>query len=418
MGSNQFFIDPLKGYVAQWIPDQYDPKSLRSEERNLFPIQKGKTLKFVYSVDGSRLEDPDENAKTKLNQVTFVRIADLRLPTNFEPTAISKATQEIEHTKTLQQMIFTICGLRLKDKTIFETISETVYRKLNQEHRKLLDTYKFLLYKKWVDFPKTHRDFKCPYCEVDGRTAHLSYDADIGNCSRCGHEIRVIDFLLAYSRRMGHKGDINSIPRTYMNDIERLCLIHEIRTIVESGQNVSEYLFVADGDLGVQDDEIHRSILQYFAFLYQSGNMLHIVSQEKSGAFVEHLKYLDAFLPEYHVFIPSDNYIHYSILNRGDNLQYKTPRKIFGTYHNLGIKIFVKFGKRQVFVLNIPRSKPTRSRRYEYEDIMGFSDILITLQQFGLNSKQIKWIEYANRAVSMSQDEYPGLVRHYFGNLE
>lgn len=422
MGSNQFFKDPLKGYVAHWVPDQFDPKSLQTEKGNKFPMEldKGKTLKFVYTVDGSRLTHPEPD--TIINEVVFVRIADLRLPVNFVPSVITKATQEIERTKTLQQMILPLRGLRPRNKTIFETISEIVYTKLNQEHRKLLDTYKFLLYKKWLTTVgvRMPRNFLCPYCEVNGRTAHLPYNADIGQCSNpnCKHEIKVIDFLLAYSRRMGHRGDVESIPRTYMNDMERLSLIHEIRTIVESGQDVSEYLFVADGDLAVQDDEIQRSILRYFEYLQQNGHILHIVSQEKSGAFYEHAKYLDDFLEEYSVFIPSDDYIHYCILKRDDNPKYKTPRVIFGTYHNLGIKMFVKFGKHQILVLNIPRSKPRRSKTYEYKDIMGLSDILTTLNQFGLNSKQIKWIEYANRAVSMSQDEYDGLVRHYFGNLE
>ena len=215
---------------------------------------------------------------------------------------------------------------------------------------------------------------------------------------------------------MGQKGDIEKIPGLMLNTIETLVLVNEIRAQIDKG-NVSECLFVNDGPLRVEDHELARSILLFLRFIHKSRDKLHIVSQEKSGRFYDHIEYLEPHLKAREIFIPSDEYIQSEIQRRDEN-RIKKRQVVYGSSHNLGIKVYAKFGERQTLILNVPSiMSPSKKETMRYNKIMNLSRVISTIEEYSLNSNRIKWIEFAHSSVSMSRYEYEGLVRNFFGEL-
>jgi hypothetical protein len=415
-GANPIYNnESIKKHTSKWIADKYDQNTaLKSETQNIYCIPNdGKPLQVVSVFDGSHLRDKDT---TRLNDVRFISVVSLKLPADFRPTQITSARQEIEQNAMRYSICLPIAGIHAEGKTTFETLAETVYHTISQDYPEILETYKWLLYRKWDQSLHRAIIFRCPYCQTWAKTAKLEYDADIGTCTACHHEISATDFFIGYRRRLGDRDDIEGIPAIYMNDLERLVLLNEIRLKLQNKENISEYIFVSDGNLRFEDDELGRAVVNLLKYAYDIGQPLNIVSQEKSGRFYNHIKHVETFLSERQVFIPSDDYMQNEILQRGEK-KLKGKRKIYGSFHNLGIKVFVKFKDRQTLILNVPAIK-SRKRIMQYNDIMKLSDILATIEQFALNGDRIKWIEYAHNAVSMSENEYAALVRHYFGELE
>ena len=300
----------------------------------------------------ARLLKKEDN--TKLNDVRWLSVVMLRMTTDWKPMSITSARQEIEQNSSRYEICIPVEGLHAEGLTTFETLSKTFWDTMSQDWPELLDTYKLLLYKRWDETWKKPRVFKCPYCETNPLSAILENGADYGICNNpeCGHPIACTDFEIGFPRRMGQKGDIEKIPGLLLNTIETLALVNEIRAQIDKG-DVSECLFVNDGPLRVEDHELARSIILFLRFIHKSGHKLHIVSQEKSGRFYDHIEYVEPHLKPREIFIPSDEYIQ-SEIQRRDEKRIKKRQVVYGSSHNLGIKVYAKFGERQTLILNVP----------------------------------------------------------------
>jgi hypothetical protein len=191
----------------------------------------------------------------------------------------------------------------------------------------------------------------------------------------------------------------DTIATTYMNIHEHLLLFTAIRYYWQNNQNVlSKCLFVKDGPLSIraQYSKLVAPMRRFLVFARDQGVDVHIIGQEKSGKFFDHLELIGKDAPEKHVFIPGDRYIKNEIQQRPE------AGAPYGKDTNYGAKVFVKMSSYHQMVLNIPTGEfieePVLS------NLIGAGDIFATLPHILSNRFEgaILPIELANGVASLS----------------
>jgi hypothetical protein len=137
-------------------------------------------------------------------------------------------------------------------------------------------------------------------------------------------------------------------------------------------------------------------IRQFIEHANASGCPVHIIGQEKSGTFFDHLTLIRDHAPSSAFFIPDDAYIKQQIQNRPNQ---GAP---YGLDRNYGAKVFVKLNPYHSMVINVPtgshRPNPTAA------DLIGFDRILATLPSILSNRYEgpLMPVEMANGVASLS----------------
>ncbi|MFH1863851.1 MAG: hypothetical protein ABIJ85_03015 [bacterium] len=89
-------------------------------------------------------------------------------------------------------------------------------------------------------------------------------------------------------------------------------------------------------------------IRKFLAFARDQGYPVHIIGQEKTGAFADHLQLIGNNAPLQSLFIPGNQYIKEQIQHRPNR---GAP---YGKDTNYGAKVFVRISHYHQMVLNIP----------------------------------------------------------------
>ncbi len=213
--------------------------------------------------------------------------------------------------------------------------------------------------------------FECPHCEKT--VATLPYDAEMGNCPRCNGKLLLTDWL-GFHQEMAPDSAPDTVATAYMTIHETLLLFTGIRYFWENNRDIlSNCLFVKDGPLAIraQYSKLVNPIRRFLTFSRQQGSQVHIIGQEKTGAFVEHLDVIGKNAFERSLFIPGDKYIKEQIQHRPDR---GDP---YGIYTNYGVKVFVKISQYHRMVLNIPTGGFVENPKFA--DIIGAERIFATL---------------------------------------
>lgn len=214
--------------------------------------------------------------------------------------------------------------------------------------REVIETFKWLAYEKWDGAEKELPLFECPHC--DQTVATLPYDAEQGRCPVCMGHLFVTD-MLGFHLDMVTDSAPNTIATTYMSVHETLLLFTGIRHFWEHNKDMLRYsLFVKDGPLSIraQYSKLVNPIRRFLVHARDQGYPIHIIGQEKSGTFYDHLQLIGTAAPNGSFFIPGDHYVKEQIQNRPDR---GAP---YGRDTNYAAKVFVKLNDYDKMTINIP----------------------------------------------------------------
>ncbi len=128
----------------------------------------------------------------------------------------------------------------------------------------------------------------------------------------------------------------------------------------------------------------------------ECGYLIHIIGQEKSGTFYDHLQFIGKNAPTRSFLILQDLYIKRHIQCRPEN---GAP---YGKDTNYGAKVFVKLSNYHMMVLNIPFGSYTQNP--QVEGLIGWERIFATLATILSNRYEgaLLPIELANGIASLS----------------
>jgi len=316
---------------------------------------KEEPLVLVFGIDGSMQVIESESPPYKA--LAFVKTALLRL----DQVALSSIDKESPHPLALRDILAdsalyhaTVLPLRyviIPGMSVYDAVRQAIFESVKDASLDggPFETLKWLIYQKWDK--KENRDlpyFECPHCEYQKTT--LTFDSDVGQCPNCKGKLNVTD-MLGFHQEMAPDSAPETVATAYMNIHETLLLFTGIRYFWEKKKKVlSNCLFVKDGPLSIraQYSKLVAPIRRFLAFARDQGCHVHIIGQEKTGAFAEHLQLIGNSAPIQSLFIPSNQYIKEQIQHRPNR---GAP---YGKDTNYGAKVFVRINHYHQMVLNIP----------------------------------------------------------------
>jgi hypothetical protein len=361
-------------------------------------------LSIVFSADGSY--QVIENEMPPYCARAFIKTALLRL----DQYALKQIDKETPHPFALRDIlkdsamhhatVFPLRNVEVAGKTLYHAVREIIFTSLKDDpvlESQPYETLKWLAYHKWN--PAAQRqlpDFECPHCHW--KNATLPYDADTGDCHNCGGKMFLTD-MLGFHQEMAEESAPDTVASSYMAIHETLMLFTGIRYFWEGNRQIlRNCLFIKDGPLSIraQYSKLVPPIRTFIEHANASGCRVHIIGQEKSGTFFDHLLLIRDHAPHPACFIPNDAYIKEQIQNRPNQ---GAP---YGLDTNYGAKVFLKLNPYHSMVINVPtgqhRPNPTAA------DLIGFDRILATLPTILSNRYEgaLMPVEMANGVASLS----------------
>jgi hypothetical protein len=271
-------------------------------------------------------------------------------------------------------------------------------------------TLKWLAYRKWANLPVASPAFQCPHCTGDIETG-LPPDADKGNCPHCGEEVFLTD-MPGFHQEMSEEGAPESIASAYMLLMEHLMLFTPVRLSWHSRDPklISETLFLKDGPLTLrgQYSKLVEPIRSFLQHAKNSDRPVHIVGQEKTGAFVDHLTEIARFAPPHDRGEPPAVAVLTHDFVRREVQRMPERANPYGLKTNWGEKVYLKLDPGTFMVLSIPTGEYKERGDFPVPtDLIGLKRILATLPE--LVSRRFEGglypIELANGIASLSS--YP-----------
>jgi hypothetical protein len=401
-------LDVLKSELVNELVHQFEQAVVEESEKEKFkrdwlPFEiTEKPLRLVFSVDGSFQTVRSEQYPYR--ELCFIKTALLRM----DAAAIEKLDKDSPHPLTLRDLlsesalyhatVFPLKNMSFRDLNNYHAIRKIIYDSLNDPSLggEPFETLKWLAYQKWQDQPLRSPSFQCPHCKED--IEGLKNDSDEDNCPSCHHMVFLSD-MLGFHLDMAEDVAPDSVPSAYMTIHELLLLFTGIRHFwTHDKKLLGNCLFIKDGPLMLssQYSKLVPNIRSFFAFAKQKGVIVHLLGQEKSGPFFDHLNLLARFAPAKAILFPNDEYIRTEI-------QHSPQRKEhYGYRTNYGNKLFVKISNYHHMVLSIPIGNYEDSK--SLDQLIGLKKILSTLPHI-LSQKHegaLLPIELANGVASLS----------------
>lgn len=372
-------------------------------------------LRAIWAVDGSFVTVESEGRPSR--EVSFVKTALLTV----DKDRLDCIDKRHPHPLLLQDVmtgsaifhatVFPLKNVRTTLGSNYDAVRHIVRDSVRiDEDGAFYETLKWLAYQKWTKGSSRSPAFSCPHCHADIQSG-LPFDADEGQCNTCDKTVFLTD-MIGFHLDMDEESAPDSVASAYMLVMEHLMLFTAIRLLWThtDKQLLSDTLFIKDGPLTLrgQYSKLVPRIRSFLQYAKTHDRMIHIVGQEKSGAFCDHL---DAIAPIAKP-LDRDDKAHYAVLthNYVRREVYRSPdlSNPYGLRTNWGEKLFLKLDPGTQMVLNVPTGDyidsgeaPTR------EDLIGLNRILATLP--GIVSYKFEGalfpIELANGIASMSS--YP-----------
>ncbi|MCK4733922.1 MAG: hypothetical protein KAT65_15820 [Methanophagales archaeon] len=353
-------LEVLKSPLVNKLVKNFEDSSLPGISNNSSWEQMstgGEPLPLVFGIDGSM--QPIESETPPYKRLAFVKTALLRI----DQFALSKIDQDSPHPLALRDIladsalyhatVFPLRHVSIPGVNTYHGIRQIIFESIKDEslNGEPMETLKWIAYEKWDGKKKNLPLFECPHCEET--VATLPYDAETGNCPKCNGDLFLTD-MFGFHQEMAPDSAPDTVATTYMNIHEVLLLFTGIRYYWEKNKDVlSKCLFVKDGPLTIraQYSKIVNPIRRFLAYAMDQGSPVHLIGQEKTGRFYDHLELIGREAPIGHVFIPNDQYIKEEIQHRPNT---GAP---YGRDTNYGAKVFVKLNHFHQMVLNIPTGK-------------------------------------------------------------
>lgn len=408
---------------SEWVRTLItDFETTTSEERDLsgtiwtsFTPEKISPLSRVWAVDGSYVSVRSEG--TPAREVAFVKTALLAV----DRARLDAIDKESPHPLLLQDVltgsaifhatVFPLKNIRTSLGSNYNAIRHIVRDSMRiDEDGAFYETLKWLSYQKWRSQPTQSPAFNCPHCHAEMQNG-LPVDADEGVCEGCGEIVFLTD-MLGFHLDMDETSAPDSVPSAYMLIMELLMLFTAVRIFWAHSDRslVSDTLFIKDGPLTLrsQYSKLVPGIRAFLQHAKDRGRPVHVIGQEKSGAFFDHLSSVARF-PQPHT---KDEPMSFAVLSHEYVRRevYRSPdlENPYGKRTNWGEKVFVKLDPGTYMVLNIPTGNYVANGDFpQITDLIGLDRILATLPS--LVSRKYEGalfpIELANGIASMSS--YP-----------
>lgn len=401
LGHLEVLQSPLVNKLCQSFEDS------GTKETEFLPLWEpipsgGRVLPLVFGVDGSLQVIESEVPPYKA--LAFVKTALLRL----DQYALSLIDKDTPHPFALRDIlsqsaqyhatVFPLRHVRIPGMTTYDAVRQIIFesiadRSLDGEP---LETLKWLVYEKWDGNKKSLPLFACPHCgKVE---ATLPYDAETGNCPACGDSLFVSD-MLGFQLEMSLDSAADTVATAYMNIHETLLLFTGIRYYWEHRREwLDSCLFVKDGPLTIraQYSKLVAPIRRFLSFAREQGYIVHLIGQEKTGKFVEHLQMIGRQASSGSMFLPSSSYVTEQIQHK------KAQNAFYGFDTNYGTKVLVKVNDYHQMVLSIPTGEFQESP--QYANLLGADDIFATLPLLLSNRYEgaLLPVELAHNVASLS----------------
>lgn len=386
---------------TKWVT--YDPKGIEP-------------LRGIWAVDGSFVTVRSGQIPAK--EVAFVKTALLML----DKAKLDVIDKDLPHPLLLRDAlkdsgvqhatVFPLKNVRTSMGTNYDAVRHIVRDSMRVDQGgAFYDTFKWLAYGNWksgsVD---SSPGFQCPHCGQDIADG-LPHDADTRDCPHCSNEVFLSD-VWGFHLEMDDDSAPESLASSYMLVMEHLMLFTAIRLMWHHTDRslVSNTLFIKDGPLTLrgQYSKLVPNIRAFMQHAKQTDRLVHVIGQEKSGAFFDHLASVVRFAPPHARGEPlscaplSHEFVRREV-HRSPDLA--NP---YGFRTNWGEKMYVKVDPGAYMVLNVPTGDYiTDTDRPTKDDLIGLPRILASLP--ALISHKFEGalypVELANGIASMSS--YP-----------
>jgi hypothetical protein len=372
-------------------------------------------LRNVWATDGSfvSVKTTDKPAK----EVAFVKTALLTV----DRTRLEQIDKEHPHPLLLQEVltnsaifhatVFPLKNIRTPLGTNYEAVRHIVRDSMKiDEQGAFYETLKWIAYHKWHAEGSASPAFDCPHCHCRIETG-LPFDADEGSCPGCGKRVYLTD-MIGFHLDMDEGSAPDSVASAYMLVMELLMLFTAIRLLWHHNdkQVLSDTLFIKDGPLTLrsQYSKLVPSIRAFLQCASDQSRAVHVIGQEKTGAFFDHLAAIVRFAPP-HARGEKANYavLSHSYVRRE---VYRSPdlSNPYGSRTNWGEKVLLKIDPGCYMVLNVPTGEYDPDESFPVmSDLIGLPRILATIPSLVSHKFEgaLFPIELANGIASMSS--YP-----------
>jgi DNA-directed RNA polymerase subunit RPC12/RpoP len=372
-------------------------------------------LSRVWAVDGSFV--PVQSTDNPPREVAFVKTALVLL----DREQLAEIDPDFPHPLDLRDAmaesglfhatVFPLRHVRTQMGNNYTSVRHIIRDSIRMDQEgAFYETLKWLAYRRWAGTPSRSPDFQCPHCGeeiVEG----LEPDADEGPCPHCGAKVFLTD-MPGFHQGMGEDAAPAAIAADYMLVMEHLMLFTPVRLAWESPDSklAADTLFLKDGPLTLraQYSKLVEPIRDFLQHSKTTARPIHIVGQEKTGAFVDHLTGISHFAPPHErgeqpaVAVLTHDFVRREV-QRMPERSYP-----YGFKTNWGEKMYLKLDPSTAMVLNVPTgSYDKRSDFPGRSDLIGITRILATLP--ALVSRRFECglypIELANGIASLSS--YP-----------
>jgi hypothetical protein len=372
-------------------------------------------LRNVWAVDGSLASVQTETKPTR--ELSFVKTALLTV----DRTRLATIDKDQPHPLLLQDVltgsavfhatVFPLKNIRTTLGSNYDAVRHIVRDSMKvDENGAFYETLKWLSYQKWNQSGAESPSFECPHCAQKIEPG-LPHDADSGPCPHCEKDVFLTD-MLGFHLDMDENSAPESVASSYMLMMEHLMLFTAVRLLWQhtDRQLLSDTLFIKDGPLTLRS-QYSKLVPAIRAFL-QTAKMkrrpVHIIGQEKTGAFVDHLASIVRFAPPQERGDPP----HYSVLTHEYVRRevYRSPdlSNPYGMRTNWGEKLYLKLDPATYMVLNVPTGSYNPANDFpQASDLIGLPRILATIPSIVSHKFEgaLFPIELANGIASLSS--YP-----------
>ncbi|SFA93820.1 hypothetical protein SAMN04488072_10420 [Lentibacillus halodurans] len=371
-------------------------------------------LKHFWAVDGSNVTVSSNTTPSR--EVSFVKAGLLSI----EQSKLNRIDKKQPHPILLKDLlaksavhhstVFPLRNIKTSMGSNFNSIRNIVRDSLKLDQEGIFyETLKWLVYEKWREEYVQSPDFQCPHCENE--VSGLEPNEDTKSCESCQKEVYLTD-MIGFHLDITEESAPESVSSAYMLVVEHIMLFTTIRLLWNHKDKnlVSETLFIKDGPLTLrsQYSKLVPSIRNFLEYAKLVERPIHIIGQEKSGVFADHLEQVSREVNPKN----RDESMHYSVLTHEYIRKevYRTPDLMnsYGKRTNWGEKVYVKTDPNSYLVLNIPTGQYVDLEGHPNDkDLIGLKRILKTLPDIISHryTGALFPIELANGIASMSS--YP-----------